>query len=74
MKPISNPNIIIQKQEACILSQNALIDQMNEVISIQNEEIDCLKEWTVGLLAENELLKKNNEELQDILNRMLNEQ
>ena len=73
MKPSENSNTIMQKQEACILSQNALIDQMNEVISTQNEEIDCLQQLSAGLLAENELLKKNNEELQDILNRILNE-
>ncbi len=74
MKPSGKANTIMQKQEACILSQHALIDQMNEVISKQNEEIDCLQQLNAGLLAENELLKKINEELQDVFNRMLNEQ
>ena len=39
MKTNENPKVMFQKQEECILSQKALIEQMNEVISVQAKEI-----------------------------------
>lgn len=74
MKTNENPKVMFQKQEECILSQKALIEQMNEVISVQAKEIDYLKQLSSALQEENSLLNKFNEEIMDIFHRMSKEQ
>lgn len=74
MKTNENAVGITQKHKECILAQKAVIEQMNEVISTQEKEINYLKQLNAVLEKENALLQEFNDEIMGTVRLIINEQ